>query len=287
MAFSPDSKTLVTASADHTARLWSLPDGHARAVPFVHFTDVLNVAFSPGGQFVATGQDDGLIRIWRLPRPEAGERRLACDPGPKTVSLDPGGQFLVVGGKSSSDAELSSARVYEVASGRLEAPVLKLKGALQDAALSRRGRLLATARAADPEEPGVPAGWVEFWDVARGQPVAPPEPMPSRPASVAWHPDGNQVAVICWAGEVLRVKPAGTNRLTWLHRHRRDHQLPALAPRRAPRGRRQPCHRRDGAPGAAARRGPCALAFKVVMEEGRKLVYIRIYSGTLAVGEDI
>jgi elongation factor G len=31
----------------------------------------------------------------------------------------------------------------------------------------------------------------------------------------------------------------------------------------------------------------CALAFKVLMEEGRKLVYIRIYSGTLRVGEEI
>jgi len=31
----------------------------------------------------------------------------------------------------------------------------------------------------------------------------------------------------------------------------------------------------------------CALAFKVLMEEGRKLVYIRVYSGRLAVGEEI
>jgi len=31
----------------------------------------------------------------------------------------------------------------------------------------------------------------------------------------------------------------------------------------------------------------CALAFKVIMEEGRKLVYIRIYSGRLAVGEEV
>ncbi|MGD0230294.1 MAG: elongation factor G [Syntrophorhabdales bacterium] len=31
----------------------------------------------------------------------------------------------------------------------------------------------------------------------------------------------------------------------------------------------------------------CALAFKVIMEEGRKLVYIRVYSGTLAVGEEV
>jgi elongation factor G len=31
----------------------------------------------------------------------------------------------------------------------------------------------------------------------------------------------------------------------------------------------------------------CALAFKVLMEEGRKLVYIRIYSGKLRVGEDV
>ena len=31
----------------------------------------------------------------------------------------------------------------------------------------------------------------------------------------------------------------------------------------------------------------CALAFKVLMEEGRKLVYIRVYSGRLAVGEEV
>jgi elongation factor G len=31
----------------------------------------------------------------------------------------------------------------------------------------------------------------------------------------------------------------------------------------------------------------CALAFKVLMEEGRKLVYIRVYSGKLAVGEEL
>ncbi len=31
----------------------------------------------------------------------------------------------------------------------------------------------------------------------------------------------------------------------------------------------------------------CALAFKVLMEEGRKLVYIRVYSGKLTVGEEI
>ena len=31
----------------------------------------------------------------------------------------------------------------------------------------------------------------------------------------------------------------------------------------------------------------CALAFKVVMQEGRKLVYIRIYSGELKVGDDV
>jgi elongation factor G len=31
----------------------------------------------------------------------------------------------------------------------------------------------------------------------------------------------------------------------------------------------------------------CALAFKVLMEEGRKLVYIRVYSGRLGVGEDV
>lgn len=31
----------------------------------------------------------------------------------------------------------------------------------------------------------------------------------------------------------------------------------------------------------------CALAFKVLMEEGRKLVYVRVYSGKISVGDDV
>jgi elongation factor G len=38
----------------------------------------------------------------------------------------------------------------------------------------------------------------------------------------------------------------------------------------------------------ARREGPlAALAFKIVMDQGRKLTYVRIYSGTMKTGQDI
>ena len=54
-----------------------------------------------------------------------------------------------------------------------------------------------------------------------------------------------------------------------------------------------PAEGRDPATGGPAFRAAdpdedlCALAFKVVVAEGRKLVYIRIYSGSLKVGDDV
>jgi WD40 repeat protein len=63
-AFSPDGKTVITASYDGTARLWDATSGQPRSAPMRHSSFVIAVAFSRDGRLAVTGSDDGTARIW-------------------------------------------------------------------------------------------------------------------------------------------------------------------------------------------------------------------------------
>jgi WD40 repeat protein len=66
LAFSPNGKLLAAADADHTLRLWTLPEGREYGVWLRHGGPVSTVAFSHNGQFIATGGDfpDKSLRLW-------------------------------------------------------------------------------------------------------------------------------------------------------------------------------------------------------------------------------
>ena len=66
IAFSPDSRRLLTASLDKTARLWNR-DGSARAVLSGHQDRIYRAAFSPGGGWLLTASRDGRILVWQSP----------------------------------------------------------------------------------------------------------------------------------------------------------------------------------------------------------------------------
>jgi WD40 repeat protein/DNA-binding winged helix-turn-helix (wHTH) protein len=64
VTFSPDGQRIVSASYDHTARLWSAKDGHLIATLEGHKGNVNHAAFSPDGQHIVTASDDATARIW-------------------------------------------------------------------------------------------------------------------------------------------------------------------------------------------------------------------------------
>jgi WD40 repeat protein len=64
VVFSPDGKTLATASADHTARLWDAATGHPLATLPGHTDRVSAVVFSPDGKTLATTSADHTARLW-------------------------------------------------------------------------------------------------------------------------------------------------------------------------------------------------------------------------------
>jgi WD40 repeat protein/tRNA A-37 threonylcarbamoyl transferase component Bud32 len=69
VAFSPDGKTLATASRDKTVRLWDPITGEERMTLRGHQGSVSTVVFSPDGTVLATASWDGTVRLYRAARP--------------------------------------------------------------------------------------------------------------------------------------------------------------------------------------------------------------------------
>ncbi|OAA42824.1 WD40/YVTN repeat-like-containing domain protein [Beauveria brongniartii RCEF 3172] len=65
LAFSPDSRLLVSSSHDKTARVWDMRTRKTAAVLEYHKRYVNSVTFSPDGSCIATGSGDSTIAIWR------------------------------------------------------------------------------------------------------------------------------------------------------------------------------------------------------------------------------
>jgi WD40 repeat protein len=59
-----DSKTLVTAAADRTLRVWDATTATTTATLRGHSGPVLCVAISPDGRFICSGSTDQTIRVW-------------------------------------------------------------------------------------------------------------------------------------------------------------------------------------------------------------------------------
>ncbi|GAA4669860.1 toll/interleukin-1 receptor domain-containing protein [Phytohabitans rumicis] len=69
VAFSPNGRTVATASYDRTVRLWnvSVPTRPTMVATLTGHSDYVDkVAFSPSGRLVAAAAGDGTIIVWRL-----------------------------------------------------------------------------------------------------------------------------------------------------------------------------------------------------------------------------
>ena len=63
-AYSPDGKRIVTASLDHTARVWDTDSGRPLAVVQGHQNSVWSAAYGPDGKRIVTASSDNTARVW-------------------------------------------------------------------------------------------------------------------------------------------------------------------------------------------------------------------------------
>ena len=76
IAYSPDGSKIVSASFDHSVKIWDATSGalvrelkgyHEKDAPHGHFEEVYSVAFSPDGKLIATGSGgvEKVIKLWK------------------------------------------------------------------------------------------------------------------------------------------------------------------------------------------------------------------------------
>ena len=182
VAFSPDGKTLVSASEDATLRRWDAASGAALGEPWRgHEARVWSVAFSPDGKTVASGGEDTTLRLWDAATGKAAGVLAGHSSRVWSLAFSPDGRTLASG------SDDRSIRLWDVASGEAHgAPLPGHAGVVSSVVFSPDGKLLAS---------GGGDNTLRLWDVATGRPQGDAlRGHTSRVWSVAFSPDGRTLA---------------------------------------------------------------------------------------------
>ncbi len=94
-AFSPDGKTIITASIDKIVRLWDVQTGRELRKFIGHTDNVWTASFSPDGRTIATASADGTVRLWDTQTGQELRRLVGHTAGVENVVFSPDGKYLL------------------------------------------------------------------------------------------------------------------------------------------------------------------------------------------------
>jgi WD40 repeat protein len=93
--FSPDGRSIVSSSADGTARIWDTASGKQRSRLEHGNTDVAYAVFSPDNQLIATAAADGMARVWHADTGKLSGDPMRHEGAVEFVAFSPDGHSLL------------------------------------------------------------------------------------------------------------------------------------------------------------------------------------------------
>jgi Tol biopolymer transport system component len=204
--FSPDSRSLVTASEDAKAIVWDTQTGDRRFTIKTGESDLRVARFSPDGNTIFTGGYHGSFHYWSAKNGK--HQKEIKNKGSKSAgsvyaaAYSPNGNALVTGGVGSFDAV-----VWNVKSLRKRMTLSGHKKFILAAHWSPDGKIIATASS---------DGTVILWNAKNGERKGAYDLMPSwesdRGAAydLAWSPDGTSIVaasgsrIVVWNTRTLQ-----------------------------------------------------------------------------------
>ncbi len=172
VAMSPDGKTALSGSRDHTLKLWDLATGREIREFKGHSEEVTSVAISPDGKTALSGSGDSRLKLWDL---ATGREIRTFQGGAGTVAITPDGKTAL---SSSNDNTL---RLWDLATGDEIREFKGHSGPVYSVAISPDGRAALS---------GSNDNTLKLWDLATGSEIRSFKGHSSEVNSVAFSSDG-------------------------------------------------------------------------------------------------
>ena len=201
LAFSPDSRRIVSAAADGTIRFWDSASGKSLRVLRRHQGAVSAVTYSADGRWLASAGHDGTVKLWE--EKSAAVRTEWRGPGNAILALafSPDGRWLAAAGRD------RIIQLWSVTNGKLAHTYPGHHGDVLGLAFSPDGRTLASA--------GTDRS-VRLWNVAGAREPAGLSIYRTAVQALAFSPDGRWLASGTEDRTVRLVETAGTQSQTFV-----------------------------------------------------------------------